>query len=279
MATTTNYGITKPTVGGDTGLWGGYWNSNADLLDAELARPRIPHNSPTVGATTTCDLSLARAFKFTVSQATTLAITNAPANTWRVAIELLITNGAAFVLTWPGSVTWLHGAAPVLKASGVDRIVLVSYDGGTTWYGNGSQPCCRVYNSAAVAEPGGAGVYTTMTFDSESLDNGGLHSTVSNTSRITIVMPGIYRIFGSITWAASATGWRSTAIFKNGGGTAEVDSRADGDAGTTTTLPAETIVQCVAGDYFELKGAQTSGGSLNMNGGAIASYFGALRIN
>ncbi len=105
-----------------------------DTIDDNFARPKAAFSSPTVGATTTCDLSLARRFVFTVSQATTLAFTNVPSSSFWVEIELLITNGAAFALTYPASVVWLQGLAATLKASGVDRIRGLTKDGGTTWY-------------------------------------------------------------------------------------------------------------------------------------------------
>ena len=38
MTTTTNLGLTKPTVGGDGDLWGGYLNTNMDLIDAQAPR-------------------------------------------------------------------------------------------------------------------------------------------------------------------------------------------------------------------------------------------------
>jgi len=109
-------------------------NADFDGIDAEIARPRLPFNSPTVGATTTCDLSLARVFVFTVSQATTLSFTNVPSASFACRIRLLITNGSAFLITWPAAVTWLAGIAPTFKASGVDEVELLTKDAGTTWY-------------------------------------------------------------------------------------------------------------------------------------------------
>lgn len=128
--TTTNYGFLKYSSGETP--WS--HSSGLDAIDSELARPRIPHNSPSVGATTTLDLSLARAFKFTVSQATTLSITNVPANTFHVRFYVLVTNGAAFTLTYPGSVVHVAGQAPTLQTSGVDLLQWETWDAGTTWY-------------------------------------------------------------------------------------------------------------------------------------------------
>jgi hypothetical protein len=132
---TTLYALSKYAAG-DTG-WDSTIDANFDTTENEIARARIPFLSPTVGATTTIDLSQtvgARFFAFTVSQATTIAFTNVPTSAWAVRIRLLITNGAAFVVSWPASVSWLGGVAPALKASGVDEVELRTKDGGVTWY-------------------------------------------------------------------------------------------------------------------------------------------------
>src|SRR5216117_1187452 len=129
--TTTVYALVKHARG-DT-PWDVEVNADLDSIDAEIARPRIPFNSPTVGATTTCDLALARMFVFTVSQVTTLAFTNVPTSSFACRIRLIITNGAAFTVTWPASVTHLTGGLPSLKTAGVDEVEMVTKDGGTTW--------------------------------------------------------------------------------------------------------------------------------------------------
>src|SRR5690349_19849402 len=134
MATTTtpNYALSK-FGDGDTG-WGAPADANMDTLDAELAKPRIIYQSPTVGATTTCDLAQGRVFVFTVSQVTTIAFANVPTSAFAVRVRLLITNGAAFAVTFPASVTWLAGIAPSFKAAGTDEVELITKDGGTTWF-------------------------------------------------------------------------------------------------------------------------------------------------
>jgi len=121
---------------GDTG-WGTSVDTDFTNIENEIARGRIPFLSPTVGATTTLDLSQtvgARVFVFTVSQATSIAITNVPSASFSAEIRLVIVNGSAFTVTWPASVSWLGGVAPVLKTSGTDLVEMQTKDGGTTWF-------------------------------------------------------------------------------------------------------------------------------------------------
>lgn len=145
--TTTVYGLTKPEEGGSAGTWDTKLNADMDSLDGELARPRWPFNSPTVGATTTLDLSVARTFVFTVTQTTTLAFSNVPASTFTTRVVAIITNGSAFALIFPASVVWLAGAGPTFRASGVDIVELITRDGGTTWYASKmTAPSCLYQN-------------------------------------------------------------------------------------------------------------------------------------
>jgi hypothetical protein len=88
-----------------------------------------------VGATRTFDLSVANFFSATVDQASTFTFSNPPASGDFGAFVLELTNGGAFVVTFPASVDWPGGTAPSLTASGVDQLVFTTRDGGTTWYG------------------------------------------------------------------------------------------------------------------------------------------------
>lgn len=67
----------------------------------------------------------------TIAGATTLSFTGLTSGKSRT-FMLKITNGGAFTLTFPGTVVWAAGSAPVLKTSGLDVLVCNTVDGGTT---------------------------------------------------------------------------------------------------------------------------------------------------
>jgi hypothetical protein len=87
------------------------------------------------GATRTFDLAVANFFSVTIDQTTTFTFSNPPASGDFGAFVMEITNGAAFVITFPASVDWPGGTAPTLTASGKDQLVFTTRDGGTTYFG------------------------------------------------------------------------------------------------------------------------------------------------
>ncbi len=121
-------------------------------------------------------------------------------------------------------------------------------------------PCARVYASQAQAIPTGTGAWTAIACDGEAYDSHGMHSNVTNNTRLTAVVAGRYQIGCAVEWAFSATGYRWLAIRANG---ATILSPAQ-HAGA-----AQSMVTCVdyalsPGQYVEAVVMQNSGKDLNL---------------
>jgi hypothetical protein len=87
------------------------------------------------GATRTIDLETGNFFSATLDQACTFTFSNPAASGDFCGFALALTDGDDYAITWPASVDWVGGTAPTLTASGLDLLVFVTYDGGTTWLG------------------------------------------------------------------------------------------------------------------------------------------------
>ncbi len=125
-------------------------------------------------------------------------------------------------------------------------------------------PCCLIRNSANLSINNATD--TVVTMDTELFDVGGLHSTVTNTSRVTIPSggDGTYLIVAQLQFAANTTGQRALHIRKNG--TTRIGSERQNMtvASTTCTLSLLMFEKLVATDYIEVEVYQDSGGALNV---------------
>lgn len=117
------------------------------------------------------------------------------------------------------------------------------------------------------------GGYTNVTYPTEGFDTQNLHSTVTNTDRVTIATAGKYLIIAYMEWAGSTAGQRDLAIRKNAGGTLlAADVRPPGSSG----FCAGTITwfgSLAAADYVNLGVAQNSGVSLT-----VRTYFAGFWV-
>lgn len=84
----------------------------------------------------TIDLTQGNYFQGTVTGATTLTILGAAAAGRAHGFVLELTNGGTALVSWPTSVKWPSGSAPILTTTGVDVLVFVTDDGGATWRAN-----------------------------------------------------------------------------------------------------------------------------------------------
>lgn len=291
---TTIYQLDKPAVSGDADAWGGLLNTDLDDLDTFIGKPRWKKNAPTVGATTTLDLSLANFFEFTVNQVTTLAFSNVPAtlpDTTVPAIKVMlkITNGGAFAMSFPGSVTFPNGT-PVFQTSGVDVLELVSYNAGTNWYAFLLHVPGAVYARASVYrttnQAGSQGATITVGFDAERYDVGGMHDTVVNNSRLTVPtgQAGNYRITigGRIDTTVVGSGDFTLTIRKNGSTTLRTLNYVPGANGANegATFSFTITEPLVAADYVELliDEISASSGGYNFIAGTTVNEFSIERI-
>jgi len=119
----------------------------------------------------------------------------------------------------------------------------------------------RVYNSVNQAIP--TGNYYAVTFDSERYDTDGIHSTVSNTSRLTCKTAGKYLIIGQVRFASGGTGIRYLRARVNG--VDYIGANKEDEIGTEAKMfMMSTIWDMAVNDYVELMVWQNSGGNLNI---------------
>lgn len=121
------------------------------------------------------------------------------------------------------------------------------------------------YGVQASTQSLGTGSNVAITLDTGVVDTYGGHSNTTNNSRYTAQIAGYYLIAGCVGYAANATGFRQAALRVNGtqvqGGTNE---QAASSASFATTISSPIIIKFLnVGDYAEIWGWQTSGGSLN----------------
>lgn len=136
----------------------------------------------------------------------------------------------------------------------------------------------RVFNSANLTIDTGS--WTTLTFDSESYDLNGMHSTSSNTSRLTAQRAGVYSIFGSIRFATSSSGTlRGVRIVVNGSVIIALDLRPPNGAASTVNITIASCYKLAVNDYVELQVYQDTGGNLNVErASAYSPEFGMQQV-
>lgn len=156
---TTNYGWVTPTDGGSNGAWGALLNTLFQAIDSALfavsavASAALPKgggvmtgrldslvatmarvDKGSVSGAQSLDLAVAQYFTIAPTAGVVLTFANTPTSVGATAMIIRSTNGGTR-FTWPASVKWPSGTAPTLTVAGVDLIVLITDDDGTTWRG------------------------------------------------------------------------------------------------------------------------------------------------
>lgn len=122
----------------------------------------------------------------------------------------------------------------------------------------GQVPAVRVYRSAA-QEDIVKDTPTAIIFTHERYDNDQIHSTTTNTSRLTATVAGVYNISGNVKWSANPLD--GTIYIKLNGATFIAQHGVLADY---RTMSVSTDYNLGAGDYVELFVIQGTAGNLNI---------------
>jgi len=123
-------------------------------------------------------------------------------------------------------------------------------------------PRCRVTKAAAQSIPNGT--YTELLFDTERYDTAGLHSTVSNTGRLTAPVAGVYEVICHARLDALAAGTESLIELRKNGVFPGIARDRRCATGWPQRLHVATHIYLAAGDYVSAHVIQISGGSINV---------------
>lgn len=123
-------------------------------------------------------------------------------------------------------------------------------------------PACNVFNSAPVSVPNDSN--TVLNANSERFDNDAMHSTVSQTSRITCQTAGRYELTAAISYAANGSGVRSIAFLINGATQSLRHRSGPGTSGEAVVFGTDMKTTLAVGDYVEVQVRHTSGGGLDI---------------
>ncbi len=197
--------------------------------------------------------------------------------------DIVQTSGMTNPMTTTGDIIYSSsGSTPARLGIGTTGQVVTVASGLPSWAtpaSGSSFAGCRLFNTVDQSITNATA--TAVTFNSESFDVGGYHSTVSNTSRITIpsAKDGYYQFSAATKWpGGSTTGIRAMYLYKNGADVWSGTFFAPTNANVNETLIFTQIASAVATDYFELFVYQSTGGAYDVQGGTKNTTFQATYL-
>jgi hypothetical protein len=262
MATTTNYGWTTPD---DTALvkdgaaairsLGTSIDTTTKNLNPSTTLGDIEYRSSTANVNTRLPLGTAGQVLKVNSGAT--------APEWATDAS-----GMTNPMTTTGDTIYSSsGSTPARLGIGTTGQVLTVAGGVPTWAtpAGGSFIGCRIYNYSGQSISNASNV--VLTYSGEDYDTDSLHSTTTNTSRMTVPagQGGYYLITGYAQWTNDGSGRRILKLHKNGSGFGGNDSQ--GFVVSNTIYPTNlitTVENLSAGDYIEMVVYQTSGSTIDV---------------
>jgi hypothetical protein len=132
-----------------------------------------------------------------------------------------------------------------------------------------AQPVFQGYQATAQSIP--SGTWTGISIDTGVTDSDGGHSNVTNPSRYTCQVAGLYLVLGFADFVANNTGVRGSRLALNGTAIRGSQANLVTTTGSAFAAPCWAVQRMVVSDYVEVQGFQNSGAGLNTNNGADAT--------
>lgn len=156
-----------------------------------------------------------------------------------------------------------------LGIGSTDQVLKVT-GGVPAWGAAGGTTAAGCYLQKSAAQSIANDTFTSITWDTETIDTDAYHSTATNTDRITIPSGkgGKYLVICTIVFAYNATNTRQVRIKKNG--TVVSNNIAGASHGNNAPVFCSTVLDLAATDYITAEGWQNSGGNLNLEGNNLA---------
>jgi hypothetical protein len=116
--------------------------------------------------------------------------------------------------------------------------------------------------------------FTAITFNSETFDTDGFHSTSVNTSRLTVPSgkAGYYLVSAQLAYNGNPTGQRQAEVTVNASGGFAKFIQLNAGSSYVPQPKGVTILNLAVGDYVELNGYQDSGGALTNYSGVGQTF-------
>jgi len=134
---------------------------------------------------------------------------------------------------------------------------------GSTWVVGGlNAPYAQIGRSTDQSIPNST--LTAVLWTTEVSDSHSGHSTVTNTSRYTATVAGLYQVSCSLPWDPNATGVREM-FFRVNNTTSTPGDRAQASTVATIMTSSTRLLRLAVNDYVEVVVWQNSGGALNIS--------------
>jgi len=253
-----------------------------DFLDIESRTItfNIEHDNGNSGATDTIDWSNGQKQKSTLTGNVTYTFTdpNGPGN---FTLRLIQDATGSRTVTWPATVKWPGGIAPVLSVSANAEDIVTLYFNGTTYYGDygtnyettaqAVDARVRAY-LAADQENIADDTWTKVTLDTENYDTGADFDSTTN-YRFTAPVTGYYQINAMIRWVNTDAGTYvyHGAIYTNGAVSHEHVAITTASEPISNSFSDAMYLE--ATDYIELYVYHNNGSStVDIDGGSKRTY-------